>query len=93
MKNALKTVKKIIKENIFPLKVSSLRQDVLCSQITHIVHTHSVSIPVSTTPEHILNEYEICLNATNCLIFNIQDFMYWLYTSIVDCFGHLVSPL
>ncbi len=56
----------------------------------------SFNIPVSvglTTPAHMLNGYKICLNTTNYLIFNIQDFRYWLCCSILDCFGQLVSPL
>ncbi len=33
-----------------------------------------------------------CLNTTNCPIFNMQVFRYCLWTSILDCFGQLVSP-
>ncbi len=63
---------------------------------THISHTISFNIPVSfglTTLSHMLNSYKICLNTTNYLIFIMQDFIYWLWTSIVDCFGQLVSQL
>ncbi len=42
----------------------------------------------------MLNEYEIeCLNTTNNPIANMQNFIYWLYTSSLDCFCHLISPL
>ncbi len=39
------------------------------------------------------DKYEIWLNTTNYPIFNMQDFRYWLCTSILDCFGQVVSPL
>ncbi len=49
-------------------------------------------MPVSirlTTHAQMLNMYEICLNTTNYLIFNMQDFRYWLCTFMLDCFGHV----
>ncbi len=61
----------------------------------HISHTKSFNIPVSiadTTLAHMINVYEICFNTTNYLIFNMQDFRYCLWTSLLDCFGQLVSP-
>ncbi len=61
----------------------------------HISHTKSFNIPVSialAALAHTINVYEICLNTTNYLIFNMQDFGYYLWTSILDCFGQLVSP-
>ncbi len=36
--------------------------------------------------------WEICLNTTNSQIVKRKDFLYCLCTSILDCFGHLVSP-
>ncbi len=61
----------------------------------HISHTKSFNIPVSialATLAHMINVYDICLNTTNYPIFNMQDFRYCLWTSILDCFGQLVSP-
>ncbi len=64
----------------------------------HFSHTNSFNIPVSvgfTALAHImhmLNWYEICLNRTNYLIFNMPEFRYWLVTSMLDCIGQLVSP-
>ncbi len=61
----------------------------------HISHTKSFNIPVSialATLAHMINVYEIYLNTTNYTIFNMQDFRYCLWTSILDCFGQLVSP-
>ncbi len=40
----------------------------------------------------MLNEYEICLNTRNQPIFSMQDFIYWLCTCILICFGQVVSP-
>ncbi len=61
----------------------------------YISHTKSFNIPVSialATLAHMINVYEICLNTTNYPIFNMQDFRYCLFTSILDCFGQLVHP-
>ncbi len=61
----------------------------------HIWHTKSFNILVSialSTLAHVINVYEICLNTTNYPIFNMQDFRYCLWTSILACFGQLVSP-
>ncbi len=61
----------------------------------YISHTKSFNILVSialATLAHTINVYEICLNTTNYQIFNMQDFRYCLWTSILDCFGKLVSP-
>ncbi len=41
----------------------------------------------------MLNGYMICLNTTNYLMFNMPDFIYWLCTSILNCFGQLAFPL
>ncbi len=38
-----------------------------------------------------LNGYAICLNTTNCLIFNMQDFRNGLFSSFLSCFGQVVS--
>ncbi len=51
------------------------------------------SLDIITTLAHMLNGYEICLNRTNYPIFNMHDFIYCLCTTILDCFGQLVSPL
>ncbi len=57
-------------------------------------HTKSFNILiVLTILAHMINGYEICFNATNYLIYNMQSFIYWLCTSILDCFGQLISPL
>ncbi len=59
----------------------------------HISHTKSFNIPVSialATLTHMINE--ICLKTTNYPIFNMQDLRYYLWTSILDCFGQLVPP-
>ncbi len=45
------------------------------------------------TLSYMLYGYEICLNTTNYLIFNMQDFIYWLCTSILNCFSQIVTPL
>ncbi len=61
----------------------------------YISNTKSFNIPVSivlATLAHMINVYEICLNTTNYPIFNMQAFRYCLWTSILDCFGQLVSP-
>ncbi len=61
----------------------------------HISHTKSFNIPVSitlATLAYMINVYEICLNTTNYPIFNMQDFRYCPWTSILDCFGQLISP-
>ncbi len=54
-------------------------------------HIQNPSIALATLG-HMINVYEICLNTTNYPIFNMQDFRYCLWTSILDCFGQLVSP-
>ncbi len=61
---------------------------------THISHPKSFNIPVSIglTLAHMLNGYEICLNKTNCPIFNMQDFIYCLCTCNLNCFGQVVFP-
>ncbi len=61
----------------------------------HIWHMKSFNIPVSialATLVHMINVYEIYPNATNYPIYNMQDFRFCLWTSILDCFGQLVSP-
>ncbi len=61
----------------------------------HISHTTSVKKLLSialATLAHMINVYEICLNTTNYPIFNMQDFIYYMWTSILDCFGQLESP-
>ncbi len=61
----------------------------------HISHTKFFNIPISiaiATLAHMINVYKICLNATKYPIFNMQDFRYCLWTSILDSFGELVSP-
>ncbi len=60
-----------------------------------ILHTKSFNIRVSielTTLAHMLNVNEICLIRPNNAIFNVKDFKYWLCTSVLECFGQLVSP-
>ncbi len=60
----------------------------------HISHTKSFNIPVSialATLANMINVYEICLNTTNYPIFNMEEFRYCMWTSILDCFGLLVS--
>ncbi len=42
---------------------------------------------------NMLNWYEACLSTTNYPIFNMQDFRFWLRTSISDYFGRVVFPL
>ncbi len=93
MKSAQKIVKNLIYKIIFLLKVSSLRQDVwylgvidLCQNKQYILNTKSFGTPVSiglAAPAHMQNRHEVCLNTTNYVIFNMQDFRCWLYTSIV----------
>ncbi len=61
----------------------------------HISHSKSFNIPDSitlATLAYMINMYEIYFNTTNYPIFNMQDFRYCLWTSILDCFGQLVSP-
>ncbi len=41
----------------------------------------------------MLNGNEICLNTPNYTISNMQDFQYWLCTSIMHCFHLLISSL
>ncbi len=79
MKTALKIVDNLIIENIFPLHVSSLRPDGWYLGIEifvkiHILLNTSFNISISielTTLSHILNGYDISLNSTNYLIFNM----------------------
>ncbi len=40
----------------------------------------------------LLNGNDICLKTTKNLIFDMQEFKYWLCTSILDYFSQLVSP-
>ncbi len=57
-----------------------------------ISHTKSFNIHVSialATLAHMINVYEICLNTTNYPIFNMQDFRYCMWTSMLDCFDQL----
>ncbi len=52
----------------------------------HISYTKSFNIPVSfafATLAYMINVYEICLNTTNYPIFNMQGFIYCLWTSIL----------
>ncbi len=61
----------------------------------YISHTKSSNIYVLislATLVHMINVYEICLVTTNYTIFNMQDFRYCQWTSILDCFDQLVSP-
>ncbi len=61
----------------------------------HITHTKSFYVSVSialATLANMINVFEICLYTTNYLIFNMQDFRYCMWTSILECFGQLVSP-
>ncbi len=78
----------LINENIFPLKVSSLRQAgwYLCQnpnfaylQYTCFNWPYSICL-------HVKWEWGICLNRTNYPIINMQDFRYWLCTSMYDLF-------
>ncbi len=98
MKTAQKIVSNLMNENILPLKVSTLRQDGWYLGITNLIskHTFHIQNPFFWTfvmLAHMLNGYEIYLNTTKYLIFNMQDFIYWLCASILDCFGQVVSPL
>ncbi len=55
----------------------------------HISYTKSLNIPVSivfATPAHMINVYEICHNTTNYPIFDMQGFIYCLWTSILKLF-------
>ncbi len=92
----MKTVSKInnlIKENILPLKVSSLKWDGWYQylRITNYVKTHiSGTKPVSiwlATLAHILNGYEKCFKITNYPFFNMQDFRNVHYYSNLACFS------
>ncbi len=61
----------------------------------HISHTKSFNMPFSielATLAHMINVYEIWLNTTNYPIFNMQDFRYCLWTSILDCFWSVGIP-
>ncbi len=55
----------------------------------HISCTKSLNIPISiafATLAHMINVYEICLNTTNYPIFNMQGFIYCLWTFILKLF-------
>ncbi len=55
----------------------------------HISYTKSFNIPVSTafaTLAHVINVYEISLNTTNYPIFNMQGFIYCVWTYILKLF-------
>ncbi len=86
----------LINENIFPLKVSSLRRDGLYLGITNSCKNTHFTYRIfqytcfnCTSLAHMLNVYmKMCLNTTNYPIFNMQDFRYRLCTSILD---YLVS--
>ncbi len=60
----------------------------------HILHTNSFNTCFNCTC--YICSYDKCLRYVsiqwNYLIFNMQDFIYCLLTSILDCFGQLVSP-
>ncbi len=61
----------------------------------HISYTKSFNIPVSiefATLAHMINVYEICINTTNYPIFNMQGFIYWLWTSILKQFWSAGIP-
>ncbi len=61
----------------------------------HISYTKSINIPVSVafaTLPHMINVYEICLNTTNYPIFNMQGFIYCLWTSILKLFWSVGIP-
>ncbi len=62
----------------------------------HTLNIQMFSVPISNEFEigtaHMLNGYEICLNTTDYPSFNMY-FRYWLCTSILDCFGQVMSPL
>ncbi len=78
-----KIVNNLIIGNIFRLMVSWLGQDGWYLQITNLCKTNvshitSFNIHTSiglTTLTHMLNGYEICINTTNYLIFNLQYFI------------------
>ncbi len=102
MKTAQKIINNLINENISPLNVSSLWQNVIfgdnqfMSKYTFHIQITLPPIPVSiglTIPVHMLNRYEIYLNTTNYPICNMQDLRYWLCTSILEYFGQVVFPL
>ncbi len=60
-----------------------------------ISYTKSFNIPVSipcAALAHIINVYEICLNTTNYPIFNMQGFIYCLWTSILKLFWSAGIP-
>ncbi len=92
-------VNKLINENILPLKVSSFSQDERYLGITHLCQSTHFTYNILQYTRFNWTYYTwpygklICLNTTNYLICNMQDFRYWPCTSILDCFGHVVSPL
>ncbi len=60
----------------------------------HISYTKSFNIPVSiafATLARMINVYKIYLNTTNYLIFNMQGFIYCLWTSILKLFWSAVD--
>ncbi len=95
-------VNNLITENIFPSKVSSLRQDVWYLVITNLcqntypgIQNPSINHFNWTCYSGLFVKWEwcICLNTTNCQICNMQGLRYCLCTSILDYFDQLVSPL
>ncbi len=73
---------------IISLKVSSLRQDGWYSGITNFLEIYKLVILT-----HILNGYDISLNTTNYLIFNMQDFRNGVWFTMLDMFWSHGSPL
>ncbi len=61
----------------------------------HISYTKSFNVPVSiafATLAHMINVYEICLNTTNYVVFNMQGVIYRLWTSILKLFWSADIP-
>ncbi len=93
MTTTQKIVNKVINENIFPLKVSWLRQDVWLLGTTNYIktpisYTKSFNICVSirlAILAHVLNGYEIYFNAT-IWFHNMQDSRCYPCPSILDYF-------
>ncbi len=97
MKTAQKIGNNLINLNIFPLKVSSLRRDVWYLRITNLWQNmhfrYKILQYTCFSWTYYTCSYVIFGIRHLNLIVNMQDFRYWLCTSILDCFGQPVSPL
>ncbi len=102
MKTSQTIVNNILNESIFPLKVSSLRQDRWYFGITSLIQNTHFTCKILQCTSFICIYYTYSYQKwvwDVSLKNEISDFqyarfhIYWLCISIYDCFGQLLSPL